>query len=322
MTYLENLIVNVIELGNSINSSGKSLGKESNMKRISGKGTIIYDNGDVYEGALKDGALDGVGKMTYKDGRVCEGIWYKGEIVHEGELNEEGKPHGRGKRWYVLGFQRVLGIYEGEWKDGKKHGKGTWKRSDAKSRAECAEEWNDFSVNGKRSFEWAGGDVYEGEWKDDEWHGKGTYKDVNGDVYKGQWKANKKEGKGVMAYANQDIYDGEWKNGTKNGQGKMKFNNGDVYEGEFSNNKMHGKGTYTYAAGDLSKSIGEWKDGKKCGKFENIVRVEVSEQAYYDNDEVKANPKVKCEAQLDEDTDTEDAPPTKRRNICVSPPQV
>ena len=122
-----------------------------------------------------------------------------------------------------------------------------------------------------------------------------------------------------MTYANQDIYDGQWKNARKDGQGITKYHNGDVFEGGFSKGKMHGKGTYTYVAGDIFKSIGEWKEGKKCGEFENIVRL--SERVIYENDEVKANVGVKREAQLDEDTDNEDAPPAKRRNVCVSPPQ-
>jgi hypothetical protein len=40
--------------------------------------------------------------------------------------------------------------HEGEWKDGKKHGKGVCKYSD--------------------------GDEYEGEWKEGKKHGKGNYK--------------------------------------------------------------------------------------------------------------------------------------------------
>jgi hypothetical protein len=81
---------------------------------------------------------------------------------------------------------------------------------------------------------------------------------------------------------------------------------------------MHGRGTFEYAAGDVFKAIGEWKEGKKFGFFEDIVRV--SKHVYYENDELKANPIVKREAPSDEDTD--DAPPRKRRNVnaCVSPP--
>ena len=50
------------------------------MNKVSGKGTIHYDNGDVYDGAVRNNEPHGVGKMTYKDGRVCEGIWKKGKI--------------------------------------------------------------------------------------------------------------------------------------------------------------------------------------------------------------------------------------------------
>jgi len=66
------------------------------------------------------------------------------------------------------------------------------------------------------------------------------------------------------------------------------------------------------------KSTGEWKEGKKFGVFEDGVRV--SKQVYYDNDEPKANSNVKRESPSDEDTDTDDAPTRKRRNVCVSPP--
>jgi hypothetical protein len=46
------------------------------MKKYSGKGTIKYDSGDVYEGEFKDSKPHGKGKITYTDdGRVCEGNW-------------------------------------------------------------------------------------------------------------------------------------------------------------------------------------------------------------------------------------------------------
>jgi hypothetical protein len=90
------------------------------MRRHSGKGTINYDKGDVYEGEFRDNEPHGIGKMTYKDGRVSEGIWENEKIVYEGEL-ADGKPHGKGKWIYPDG------TYEGEWKNGEAHGKGTRK---------------------------------------------------------------------------------------------------------------------------------------------------------------------------------------------------
>jgi len=149
--------------------------------------------------------------------------------------------------------------------------------------------------------------MYDGEWKEDRLHGYGTYNYKNGDVYTGQWSAADMHGEGVMTYANQDIYDGEWKEDCKDGKGIMKYHNGDVYEGEFRKNNMHGKGTYEYADGDVLKSIGEWKEGKKCGLFEDIVRVTVAKQVYYANDELVLESNVTREAALDEDSDSDDA---------------
>ena len=51
------------------------------MKNHSGEGTITYDSGDVYEGAFRNAEPDGVGKMTYKDGHICEGIWEYGALI-------------------------------------------------------------------------------------------------------------------------------------------------------------------------------------------------------------------------------------------------
>ena len=56
-------------------------------------------------------------------------------------------------------------VYEGEWRDDKRHGHG-----------KCT-----FST----------GDVYEGEWKDGKKHGRGKYTYSTGDVYEGEWKDNK-----------------------------------------------------------------------------------------------------------------------------------
>ena len=88
-----------------------------------------------------------------------------------------------------------------------------------------------------------------------------------------------------------------------------------MYEGHFSNNKLHGKGAYEYASGNVLKSIGEWKEGKKCGLFEDIVRKRV----HYENDEVKVDSNVKRETTSDEDTYTDEGPPNKRRNVSISP---
>ena len=55
--------------------------------------------------------------------------------------------------------------YVGEYKDGKKHGKGTYTLEN--------------------------GTKYMGEWKDGKKHGQGTYTLPNGSKYVGEWRENK-----------------------------------------------------------------------------------------------------------------------------------
>ena len=52
--------------------------------------------------------------------------------------------------------------YDGEWKDGKKHGKGV--------------------------YTWPTGDKYDGEWKDGKKHGKGAQTWPDGHLESGKWK--------------------------------------------------------------------------------------------------------------------------------------
>jgi hypothetical protein len=240
------------------------------MNEYSGNGTIKYINGDVYEGEFKDSTPHGEGKMTFiDDGRVCEGNW-KGGKLQKGTC-----------KW------KDGSVYEGELVDGKPHGKGKLTSSI--------------------------GNVYEGYLKDGVCHERGTYKwsvlwpgRWSGCMYQGEWKDGEIHGKGVMTYANKDVYDGEWINDKAQGQGVMTYHNGDIYSGEWSDDKQHGKGTFEYAGGDVWKSIGEWKEGKKDGVFEDLTR----KQVVYENDEVKTN--VKPESTSDIETDTEETLSNKR----------
>ena len=54
-------------------------------------------------------------------------------------------------------------VYEGEWKDGQRHGQ-------------------------KGRMKYSSGEVYEGEWKDDQRHGQGKYTWKDGAIYEGEWK--------------------------------------------------------------------------------------------------------------------------------------
>ena len=80
--------------------------------------------------------------------------------------------------------------YVGEWKDGKRHGQGTF-------------------TFGPKS-EWRG-EKYVGEWRDDERHGQGTNIYANGEKYVGEFKANNWHGQGTYTYADGRIEEGVWR---------------------------------------------------------------------------------------------------------------
>ena len=141
-------------------------------------------------------------------------------MVYEGEyLN--GKRHGKGKEYDD--FNGRL-LFEGEYLNGKRHGKG--------------KEYNDFNGNLK----------YEGEYLNGKRHGKGKeynldcYLQFEGEYFEGKkWTGkgyntkgenvyNLENGKGfIKEYATYNfklIFEGKYMNGEKNGKGKeyMKMN--------------------------------------------------------------------------------------------------
>lgn len=104
-------------------------------------------------------------------------VHYLGEV-------ENGKANGGG-----VGIWSTGSIYKGEWKDNRRHGKGTIE-------SQNGERYEGNWVNGKRQGEgayyWPSGEKYEGEWKDNKRHGQGTLYDRDNNVqYKGLWKNDK-----------------------------------------------------------------------------------------------------------------------------------
>ena len=46
---------------------------------------VVYANGDVYSGQLKNGIKHGQGILTFADGRVSSGIWRDNELITEND---------------------------------------------------------------------------------------------------------------------------------------------------------------------------------------------------------------------------------------------
>ena len=148
--------------------------------------------------------------------------------------------------------------YEGDFVNGKFHGKG--------------------------KYTWANGNVYVGDWVEDCRHGKGTLRWKDGDVYVGDWVKNERTGKGKYTYADGDCYEGYFVNGESNGYGKYIYADGAVYEGEFKNNMAHGKGKMTDADGETYE--GEFKEGERHGKGVLTAPDGTAVEYYYENDKI------------------------------------
>jgi hypothetical protein len=84
--------------------------------------------------------------------------------------------------------------YEGDWKDGKEHGRGV--------------------------LVFVNGDRYEGEFRDGKPHGRGVYVTADGDRYEGEWKDGERTGRGVLLLASGDKREGDWCEGMLLGPGK------------------------------------------------------------------------------------------------------
>jgi len=132
--------------------------------------------------------------------------------------------------------------YIGEYKNGKKHGKGSL-------------QVGNFTFFSKKLIKTVGCYEYVGQFRNDKMHGKGTLKIYgkknvkDGAKYVGEFENGIMSGKGTLIDENELFgkhkYTGKFKNGKFNGKGKIEYSKPvkTNYVGEFYNNKMHGKGT-------------------------------------------------------------------------------
>ena len=168
-----------------------------------------------------------------KNGKGKEYSGFDDSLLFEGEyLN--GKRHGKGKEYYYKDTLR----YEGEYLNGEKNGKG--------------KEYNIY--DGKIKFE---GEYLNGE----KWNGNGY--NNNKIIY------SLKDGKGYFKeynYGDKLEFEGEYLNGKRNGKGKeYDILDGKLeFEGEYLNGKRDGKGKEYYDSIIIYE--GEYIDGLRNGK--------------------------------------------------------
>ncbi len=124
----------------------------------------------------------------------------------------------------------IRGIYYGECKNGKAHGFG---KSYGKDK--YIGYFKQGKLHGKGTYRWISGNVYDGDWQNGKRNGKGSLKFNDGAKYVGEFKNSKINGQGTFMYSGGEKYVGELKNGKRNGQGTFTYNNGKKHVGEFKN---------------------------------------------------------------------------------------
>lgn len=136
--------------------------------------------------------------------------------TYEGDRNENGERHGKGKARLPNGD-----VYEGQYKHGYRNGYGKYvfRKFKGKSRNACyMGHYENNKKNGQGTFLYPDGAKYEGSWRDDLRHGFGSYFYTNGDLYRGEWEYDRRHGQGTYTYAASGMsYEGQWFEGKRSG---------------------------------------------------------------------------------------------------------
>jgi hypothetical protein len=182
----------LFQLLNVVNNTGKFVNVQkqkdliiSTLKGEINNKVIIYDSiisqmqNDIvsYQSKLEEfeSISKNTGFLTFKSVSGAT-------IYYVGEINQENKAEGYGIAIWESGHR-----YEGQWKDGLKHGTGIY-----------------FFKNGEK---------YEGEYIKNQRSGKGKYYFVNGDYYDGNWFADQRNGTGkIILSKGGEKQNGIWEN--------------------------------------------------------------------------------------------------------------
>lgn len=167
-----------------VHADGRRFDGEWRDGRRHGNGTMRYADGSAYAGGFMDGLRDGRGTLTDASAAVVfDGEWRQGKmqgagrlhaaapgwpwpqrgpVVYEGTFTD-GRLHGAGRMAYVYDGEGTLS-YEGEWREGRREGRGVW--TDETSNVRYTGEWLSDARHGYGIFETGGGEIiYAGQWR-------------------------------------------------------------------------------------------------------------------------------------------------------------
>ena len=221
-----------------------------------------------FVGETKDGLAHGRGKLfnilvkgslciydaEWENGKIRAGKLYKNfglhvQLMYKGEFNTFFQFHGHGLHL------KNDNKYEGNWKNGKKHGHCVVHFSNGDH---YKGNYEDNKKQGYGIYTLSNGNQYDGNWKDDKRHGQCVYK-TQKSYFKGSYFNDMKSGFGTEILSNGEKYNGNYLNNKRQGLGFLQFSTGAFFTGRFENNVICGEGTMFR----ITNSI--WKEGNFKG---------------------------------------------------------
>ena len=148
---------------------------------VSGRGRIVWDNGDQFDGTMVRGQKEGRGEFRWANGQRYSGDWSRDQ------------PNGRGTIQYPNGDR-----YTGEMRAGLPNGTGTLSFANGNR---YRGEVRDGLPSGTGVNRFANGDVYSGTWSRGKAQGQGRYTWASGDYWEGEFSNDAKTDNGRLVSA-------------------------------------------------------------------------------------------------------------------------
>ncbi len=203
-------------------------------------------------GTFINGVLNGKTTWIYKTSFPVKDFVFEGEFLN-------------GARTIGKWSDNNGNSYNGEWKNGMRHGEGIYITNSTLERGTFeSNELISGTLEEKNGRKMTITKAENGEIS-------GTIIYQNNDFYQGVIRNKMKEGKGMLKSTNMEVYDGNWKYDNKHGEGTQIWPNGDLYDGQWSRSLRSGFGTMTWAK-DSTKYIGNWLLDKPDGKGKFIYK--------------------------------------------------
>ncbi|XP_059416787.1 alsin-like isoform X1 [Carassius carassius] len=199
-----------------------------------GRGVVKWPDGRIYTGTFKNGLEDGFGDYVVPSKNLSSCDHYQGQW-------KDGKMHGFGTFRYASGE-----IYEGFFQDNMRHGHGMLRSGKLNSTSPS---------------------VFIGQWQYDKKSGYGVFDDITrGEKYMGMWLDDQRQGNAVVVTQFSLYYEGAFSNNKMMGNGLLLSEDDTTFEGEFSEDwTLNGKGVLTMPNGDYIEGSfsGVWGSGLK-----------------------------------------------------------